>query len=119
MLASALSNFQTTLPYDQQGLRNVTAGFESSLKLTTHWRNILNKDTFLTQYDIMWENLALSPVCHETLRKLPNLFQLYRYLIKMTVRKPFYYYYSLVRHIYSSKQFANSETSSSSFIVLP
>lgn len=37
----------------------------------------------------MWENLALSPVCHETLRKLPNLFQLYRYLInKMTVRKP-------------------------------
>lgn len=37
----------------------------------------------------MWESLALSPVCHETLRKLPNPFQLYLYLIiKMTVRKP-------------------------------
>lgn len=58
----------------------------------THWCNILNKDTFLTQYDIMWENLALSPVYHETLRKLPNLFQLHRYLIiKMAVRRPVFF----------------------------
>lgn len=101
-----------------KGLSNITAGIESSAKPMTHWYNILNKDTFLIRYDIMWENLALSPVGHETLRKLPKLLRLYLFLIiKMTVGKPVFFFiinsWGPFTIQNKQKQFANAETSRS------
>lgn len=76
-----------------EGLSTMTAGGKSSTKPMTHRCNISHKDAFLIQYDIMWGHLALSPVHHETLRKLPELFQLYFYLIiKLTVGRPVFFY---------------------------
>lgn len=78
----------------------------------THWRNILNKDIFLIQNDIMWENLTLSPVCHESLRQLHILFQPYLYLIiKMKVRKPVFINWEVYWLFKMSKNYSQTKVS--------
>lgn len=87
-------------------LNNVLAG---TMRHKAHdsLMNILNKDTFLIQNDIMWENVAVSPGYQENLGELYSVFQLLLFLIiKMRTRKiyPFLCFLLTLRPIHYSKR---------------